>query len=265
MSGHEVIWNDVSSTSIPELVCGQITRSLVGAHRGTFVDIPGKDSGWYFPEERGRRMITIDCHVMAESFADRRDAVTAVADWLDLNQQARLVLGDEPTVYYNAVLMDPPDVKEWREAGIFELKFSVEAYSYDLDATGYLWEAVNDTPEVVDFGLTAPTLPIIEITPTNGVSSLGFSLWVGGDILFYDGIVLAGETVTINGIALVVLAGSNDDTNLTGVYNPIDSLMGAVSGTFPTLLPGGQTLQIISTGLSTEFDVNFSYRKRYRR
>ena len=266
MSGHVVTWNGVSSVTIPELVCGKITRKLLGSHRGTFLEVPGRDSAWYFSEERGRREITIECHVMATTFAARRDAVTAVADWLDINQQAELTLGDESGVYYQAVLLEPPDVNEWREAGVFDLIFSAEAYSYAATVTELLVPMVDGVADSADFDLLAPVYPVIEVTPTNGTSSTGFVLTVGTDVLVYTGITAMGATVTINGVALVVLAGTNDDTNLTGVYDPVFSLMGAVSGQFPVLLPGaGQFLSITSTGTSTEFDVNFIYRKRYRR
>lgn len=266
----EVTWNEISSTTIPGLVCGKVTRPLIGGHRGTFKEIPGRDSSWYFPEERGRRRITIECHVMSQTESPsfptgRRDQVTAVADWVDINQQAKLILGDEPTVYYNAVLVDPPDVDEWREAGIFDLTFEAEAYSYDLTPTEVTWEAVDDLPETIDFDILAPVYPVIEVTPTNGTSSTGFTLSVGGDILTYAGTVLVNNTVTINGIALVVLAGSNDDVNLTGAYNPINSLMGSVSGQFPILVPGNQEFELVSSGTSTTFDVVITYRKRYRR
>lgn len=263
-----VTWNSVSSTSIPELTCGKITRQLVGEHRGKFVTIPGRPGSHYFPEERGRRRITIECFIMSadSSFpTGRRDAVTEVADWLDINAQCQLVLGDAPGVYYNAVLADSPDVDEWRELGTFELVFEAEPYAYDLNGSSHLFAMESEVQQTYDFGLVTQTWPVIEVTPTNGSSSAGFTLEVSGQIFTYDAIVATGDTVTINGIAMAVLAGSSNDVNITGAYDPIDQLMGGVSGVFPILLVGDNDLMITSLGgTADEFDVNVIYRKRYR-
>lgn len=269
MSGYEVVWNGVSSTTIPELVCGKITRRLLGDHRGSLVSIPGRSGAWFFPEERGRRIITIECFIEAESGSfptGRRDAVTAVADWLDINTQSVLILGDQPDVFYRAILTDPPDVDEWRDLGVFTLEFSAEPYSFDLSPTSYLWSATNTVDLVHDFDLTSTVFPVIEVTPTNGASITGFTLTVNDVALVYANPVAVSTTVTINAIAMAIMAGTSEDINLTGAYDPIDLIMTNVSGVFPYLLKGSNTLDITKLGGdSTTFDVNIIYRKQYRK
>jgi len=269
MSGYEVTWNGVSSTTIPELVCGKVTRKLVGAHRGSFVDMPGRAGSYYFPEERGRRSISIECFVLDTSAVfptGRRDAVTAVADWVDVNRECRLIMGDQPDVFYNAVLAEAPDVDEWRETGIFELLFEAEPYSYDLAVTTYLNSMVSGVEESYDFGLTTATFPVIEVTPTNGTSAFGFSLAVGDTTLYYASTIATGDTVNINGLGMAVLAGTSNDVNVTGAYDPVDMLMSGVTGEFPVLLPDVNNFTITALGgTATAFDVNFIYRKRYRK
>lgn len=268
MSGYEVTWNGVSSTTIPQLICGRITRKLLGGHRGSFVEIPGRDGSTYFPEERGRREITIECAILEPDVAfpaGRRDAVTLVADWLDVNRQCKLILGDATGVYYNAVLAEPPDVDEWREAGIFDLTFLAEPYAYGTAVTTNTLALTSGVADNEDFGVNLPVFPVIEITPTNGASITGFTLTVGENTLTYNTLLATGDTVTINAIAMSVLAGSSNDTYLTGAYDPIDLVMAGVTGTFPILMPDFQDVTITKLGgTATTFSVKFYYRNRYR-
>lgn len=262
-----VTWNAVSSATIDGLTCGKITRQLVGEHRGSFISIPGRPGSHYFPEERGRRKITIECFVLTDGLAfpaGRRDAVTEVADWVDINAECQLILSDAPNVYYNAVLSEAPDVDEWRELGTFNLVFDAEPYAYDVDVSSELFNMVSGVPQTFDFGLVAPTWPVLEITPTNGSSS-GFSLDVAGQTLNYQTPILDDHTVSVNALAMAVLAGTNDDVNLTGVYDPTNLLMSGVTGVFPLLGTGTQEITITKLGgVATLFDVNVIYRKLYR-
>lgn len=267
MSGHEVIWNGVSSSTIPEFVCGPITRALLGSHRGSFVEIPGRAGSWYFAEQRGRRKVTLECFVLTDgAFSARRDAITAVAEWLDVQGEAQLILGDEPTVFYNAVLMTPPDPAEWRQIGVFTLEFSVEPYSYALNPTTYNFNPTSGVTHNHDFDLEVMSTPVIDISPTNGTSITGFTLTVGTRTLSYAAPLGVGDTVSINGRGLAVLAGVNDDVNVTGTYDPAVRLMTAVTGQFPILLPGSNAITFTKLGGdSTTFDIDIYYRKQYRK
>lgn len=266
MAGYEVIWNEVSSTTIPEFVVEKVTRGLLGKHRGSFVDIPGRAGSWYFPDQRGRRKITMECYILASSFpTGRRDAVTRVADWLDVGDQARLIIGDDPTVYYNAVLLGDSDVNEWRQLGRFPLEFSVEPYSYDLNATSVLYEAVGNEDDWTDtFSILSATYPIIEITNRTGGTVTGITFTLNEATLSIVTPLADDATVTINSIGMAVLQGANDDTNLTGVYEPSDMLMSGVQGTFPILMPGNNSFYIAADPVGGTFDVRVTYRNRYR-
>ena len=264
----EVTWNGVSSTTITGLTCGKVTRQLVGGHRGTFVSIPGRPGSHYFPEERGRRTISIECYVLNEGSgfpAGRRDAVTEVADWLDINAECKLTLGDAPGVYYNAVLTDPPDVDEWRELGQFTLVFETEPFAYDLTPSAHLFSMVSGVEQTYDFGIQTQTWPVIEVTPTDGISAQGFEMTIGNQTLVYAATVATDDTVTINGIGMAVLAGTSNDVYLTGAYDPLDLQMVGVTGVFPLILPDDNTILIETiAGTATTYDVNILYRKRYR-
>lgn len=261
-----VTWDEVLSTSIPELVIGQVTRDLVGQPRGTFKEVPGKDGSWFFGQARGRREIRAQCFILADSIAERRTVMEEVANWLDVTTEAKLELSDEPGIYYMAVLSEAPQPAEWRELGTFELAWQAQPYSYDNEPDTESFTADADELHSWDPGLVVYTYPIIEITPTNGTLT-GFSLETNGDTLFYSGLVADDATLTINSIAGVVLQGSNLDIELTGAYDPLASDMGGVSGKFPVLLPGvSNTVHFVkSGGTATSITVDITYRKRYRR
>lgn len=266
MPGIEVVWNGVSSTDIPELVFSNPVRQLLGGHRGSFLDIPGRRGSWYYPDFRSRRQITLPGFILSDTFpTGRRDAVTALADWADVEGEAHLILGDEPTVFYEAVLTDTGDTEEWRELGTFELTFMVNPYSFALDTSSVLENADDDFSDTIDFDLLTVVLPVIEITPTDGTIT-AFTLEINGETLSYTGLINMGDTLTINSIAAVVVEGTGVDIELIGVYDPGALVMGYVTGTFPYLQPGANSFHFVRvSGTATDININIRYRKAYRK
>jgi phage-related protein len=266
MAGVEIIWNAVSSTTIPELVFSNPVRQMLGDHRGSFQEVPGRRGSWYFPEVRGRRLITVPGFIQVDSFPTaRRDAVLAVADWLDVDIEARLVLGDDPGFYYEAVLGDCGDVTEWRDVGEFEFQWHASPFAYELEGSEVELSATNNYNTAFDPDIFTPLNAVIEVTPTNGTLT-DFDLGMNGESLSWQGNLLSGSTLTINGISTVVTLGSNTDTELTGAYDVNDLDMAGVMGRFPSLIPGVNTFNFhVNTGTATAITVVIHYRKAYRR
>jgi putative phage tail component, N-terminal domain len=265
MTGVEVNWNGISSSTITGLVFENPKRSILGKPRGNFLTIPGRRGSWYFPEFRDRREITIPGFIEASTFSARRDAVTSLADWLDVDIQARLILGDDPTVYYEAVLTDPGEGMEWRDLAQFELVWEVQPYSLALVTTQIVLAGTNNYSTTFDPGLLTDVYPIIEIKPTNGTIT-SFDLTVNGDLLHWAGTILSGNTITINSGAAVVLNGVNTDLELLHAYDPAYLIMSAVTGVFPSLIPGTNSLQFMRLGgTATAVTITITYRKAYRK
>lgn len=266
MAGVEITWNGTSSTTIPELVFQNPTRQLLGNHRGNFLSIPGRRGSWYFPEYRDRRSIKVPGFIMADSFpVGRRDAVTALANWLDVDIEARLILGDQPDVYYEAVLGDVGDTDEWRELGTFEIEFLVQPFSFALTASSIEFTHGVTLNTAFDPDLLAPAYPVIEITPTNGTITQ-FSFGLNGNSISFEGLVNSGQKITINSIAAIVQQGPNTDTELTGAYDPAQLAMSGVGGVFPYLQEGTNTINWYrDAGTATTFHTEIFYRKAYRK
>lgn len=265
--GVEIKWNGVSSNTIPGLVFTNPTRQLLGGHRGSFMTIPGRVGSWYFPELRDRRSIKVSGFIIRDTgdFDDRRHTITALADWLDLDIQARLILGDDPTVYYEAVLGDCGDSDEWRDLGTFELEWLVNPFSLALLTTTIPLSATATYVTTFDPDILTPIQPVIEITPTNGTIT---SLDVGanGETLSWSGTINSGFSLTVDSKSAVVTSGLNTDTELVGAYDPSKVNMAGVFGQFPYLVPGVNTFNFhINTGTATAVSISIKYRKSYRK
>lgn len=116
-----------------------------------------------------------------------------------------------------------------------------------------------------DPDIEVPTDPVIEVTPTNG-TLLGFELTVNGDTLSWTGTLADDDTLTVDGLNVVVLTGAVGDVSLTGAYNPANLNMEGAFGVFPTLVPGTNTMVFVKTGgTTTAVTIVFKYRKQYHR
>jgi phage-related protein len=213
------------------------------------------------------RTITLDCVIVADSFDDRRDAVEAVADWLDTDTQDQLWLSDRPDRYWVAKLGEPPDVDEWRLKSQFKLPFVCEPYAYAVATSshtasatgGGLWSQTWTVPD----GVAA--WPVVEVTPLDGDLD-GFTFTLNGVSLTYAGTVTSGTTITISSISAVLYEGQNADVELTGAleYDGID--MADVDGDFGQIEPGSNTIGFLADGATTAtlIEIDVSWRRRYR-
>lgn len=264
MAGYTVTWNGDLSTDIPELVIGKITRSMFGKLRGEYLDIPGVPGARFYSEKRGIRKITLECFVEAATFpAGRRDAVTAVCDWLEaVEGEAELILGDDPGVYYLATLGEPPDPDEWREFGVFDIVFYAQPYSYDTTVTQEIWTSTGGG-HTWNSGLTMVQYPLIVVTPTGGPLT-ALELHMNGLSFFWTGTLLAGKALYIYCEEGLVYNTDAPDEVVTGVYDDAFDMVG-VTGDFLYLDPGSNTLSVGYTGTASSVDVTVSYRKQYRK
>jgi phage-related protein len=219
----------------------------------------------FFRERRGRRKIVAECFIEADSFTDRRDAVTALADWLDVEAEAVLRISDAPGVFYRGVAMAFPSVEEWRNLAKFDLEWSVQAFAFDDDLTTETWTSDGSSVHTWNPNLKKHLYPVIEITPNNGTIE-SFDLDTNGATLSFVGLIPDDTMIVVNSIAPTVTTGPNTDTELVGAYNPASVFLLGVTGQFPELIPGGTnsiTLDVTS-GTATNITVSVIYRQLYR-
>lgn len=267
MSGKVITWNGVSSETVDGIIVGQVTRDPIGAPRTKFVEVAGKEGAWVFPQKRGMRKIAAEVSVSTLRGEPLREAMEALSDWLDVENEAQLILSDDPGIYHMASVQTVSEVPEWNGLARMLITWACQPYSYDESLTDEDWTSGVNTNHSWNPGLKVPVYPVIEITPTNG-TLIGFTLEANGNTLTYAGnLINSGSTVTINALVPVVVSGPNDDVNLTGSWDPADSLVEYVTGSFPILLPAVMNnIRFVRTeGTATSFSIEVTYRKRYRR
>lgn len=266
--GYTITFDGVASTTIPEFICHRVRRGAVGSSRTEFKLIPGFEGAWVYPEKRGPRRITIEASVLAPTFpGGRRDAVTAVADWLDKPGLRSLQIGDETNRYYMAVLTSEMEVDEWRELGKFSLEFTALPYAY---STSISTQSLSLVPNAAASTFTIPdgvdAYPVIELAvPSGGGDLTSFDLVVNGRTLSYGNPIVAGNTITISSLAFVTIAGANPDLTLTGAFDPNTVAMNNVSGQFPILHAATtQSVRLLTGGSGPTVTATIKWRRRYR-
>lgn len=260
--GYNVTIDGVSSSTIPEFICHQVGREMVGERRHVVQPIAGLEGGWLFPEQPGMRRITLDCSVLADSFpAERRTAVREVAAWADKTEWVKLVLGDDPS-YFNLVILDEvPDVEEWRQLGEFDLVFLAQPYALSTAIQSHQEvSGVDNKTFQISVGGDARTYPIIEVIPNANATKGTFTV-AGRSVIYNDAIT---TTLTLNGIAKVVHTGANVDTDVVGDFTGATISMGAITtAKFPWLDPGTRNITVNFPG-SGGWTANVKWRNRTR-
>lgn len=253
------------STAVPSAKILRPARHLAGRRRHVTTDIPGRAGPWVFPEEPGAGTVELAISLNADSFAARRAAVSALADWADVGAVAPLILDDLPDRYYDAILDADTVPNEWLNHADISLKFLTGPYALAVAATS---EPITATGAGTDGGsfTAADELeadPVIEFEAVDGTVT-AFNLTLNGDTLGYGGPTIgAGQTITISSIADTVTQGVNGDTMLTGAYTGV-VILADVSGTFPEVIAGTNVWALTWEGTATTIIITVTWRRRYR-
>lgn len=255
------------STAVPEALITKVTRTLLGSVRDTYVEVPGYDGSWVFPERPGDRRVVIALHLLGEAstypidqtgFEARRAAVRALANWVASSDTAALVIDDEDDRYWVAKLASAPDPDEWLHTATIELEFRVGPYALDNDPSTETWTATPDDPHAFTVPDDLDARPVIEVTPSGALSD-GFTITVNGTPLVYGTAVGGSDTITLNSISYTVNTGANEDTDLVGYFDPDTLSMADLNGDFGVLTPGDNEVTIDGAA-----DVAVTWRRRYR-
>ncbi len=249
----------VESSTIPGLLVTRVRRSLVGALRDEFMDVPGRSGFVLFSEQPGRKRIVLSMHIEEGTFDQRRAAVRELADLVDVAGLANIVISDEPDRFHTVRLASNPDPDEWLVSAGFDVEFAAEPYSQSLTPEQLL---ITTFPGVAANPGGVIAVPVVQVTATGNVD--GYRLTFG-DFVFEDTASIApGATKTINSISYTANTGTSTDTNLDGTFDPLTLEMAGISGDFPLLLPGDNTVnaEVLAGGGSIALDIDFRVRSR---
>lgn len=270
MSYTVVTLNDLASSSaVPELLIVNVRRQLVGARRDTFVEVPGRAGSWAFREEPGDRTITIVCDLEGSSFANRRAALEALADWADTPVgPVAMQIDDTPDRHYLVMLATAPDVDEWLTCATLELEYRATPYALADDISVQTFATVH-TADTDEWATPDSVIAYPEITvKANGGTLLTLELTLAGastsDTISWAGTVAAAGLLVISSVSSTVVKGASIDADLTGRYTPANLDMGSVDGSFPIVVPGDNGYALTYTGTATSVDLTIKWRRLYR-
>ena len=266
MTATDVTLNGIAlSAAVPEAAVLRVKRELLGGRRDTFVEVPGRPGSWVFAEEPGDRRLELELDIQATTFAGRRAAVEALAEWADTPAGAyTLVIDDHVDRYYEAVLGSAPAVDEWLNNAGVTLDYRVGPYAFAVSTSstsitasaGAASGTFSAADEVIAY-------PVIEVTPLNGTVT-AFTIQLNGDTLSWSGSLASGSTVTVSSISFTVTDGVNSDVNLTGAYISGDVNMSTIAGDFPLVVPSTNSYAFTTTGTATAVRFRITWRRRYR-
>lgn len=263
-------WNAVSSASQPHLIIGEVLRDPIGGIRTQFKEVAGMEGSWVFPQKRGMRKISVEMAISAPDKATLDTAMVDFANWIDVQGEARLIFSDKPGVYYLATLDGVELESEWNGLAKLRVSWMAQPYALSTAITTEAWQYDKLTPGLQNHVWNADTgarvYPVITLSPVSG-SIKDFTLYTNGVPMSYTGgNVLTGQYLTINSISGVVTSGPNTDVDLTGAYDPNLLVLQYVTGGFPELRPGSNTiLMTLSGGTATLINFSVKFRKKFRR
>lgn len=256
-----VTWDGTSTDTIPELLILCIRRDLYGELRDEWEYMPGRAGSWQFVEEEGDRTIEVDCHILGDTFDERRDAVRRTAQLFSARAVVPIIFSDEPDRFYTGKVASAPRPNEWLRSGDFTIELRVGPFAEDLSISSESWSASDNVPHSFSIPDEVDAYPVLVLTSTPGVAS--FILTVNGTDLTYGDAIPPGESVTISSLSYTVSPGDNDDPLLTGEFNPDDVDMSDVDGDFPILVPGVNEVTV-NTPDGSSMSALLSWRRRYR-
>lgn len=263
--GTVVTFGGVASDTIDGLICSQVSRPLRGEIRDDIVQVPGREGFWLFEELPGQRVIVVELSIVADDFEARREAVIATADWLDQAGLQELIIDDEPDRFHLARLRQAPDPDEWLNAAAFEVEFVCQPYSYATVISEENLVCSDGAAETFSAPDKVQGIPIVEVTAKGGDLE-GFDLDVNGEVLTYGDTLVEDATITISTLSYTVTTGTNIDTQLEGTFDPDDLDMASVSGDFPIIVAGTNsvTVDFGSGSTATTVEVDIYWRRRSR-
>ena len=133
-----ITFNGVSSTAYGDILSvTRVARSLYPGSNTRTLRVSARDGVHYFGRDIRDQTISFRLVLKSTSASARRATIRDIVDWLDTDDVATLTVTDEPTLRYEAVLVEAVDVDEFADLGLTEISFLIPdgcAYS-DVSST----------------------------------------------------------------------------------------------------------------------------------
>jgi predicted phage tail component-like protein len=263
--GTVMTFGGTASDSFDGLLIARVSRPLRGEVRDDIVQVPGREGFWLFEEKPGQRIITVSMSILGDDFETRRQTVIDVADWLDQAGLQELIFDDESDRFHLGKLAKAPDPDEWLNHAGFEVDFICEPYSYATTISEENLVCADGVVETFIAPDKVEGVPVVEVTAKGGDLE-GFELNFNDEVLVYGDTLAQDATITISTLSYTVTTGTNQDIDLEGFFDPDDLNMVNVSGDFPIIVTGTNSVTVdYGVGsLAGTVEVDVYWRRRSR-
>lgn len=210
----------------PWLEVMSINRPMLASRRLNTTDVSGMNGSYVSDDALESESITVECAIRAESPDEVAEVRRMLASLLLTSKAAKLVLDDEPTLYYLAWCKGGIDTERshsWPSVTVEFLLADPIAYGEERNA------AVGASGGTVRNRGTCKAFPTITCTPPNG-SSWKLSNTDTGDYIEVQ--------ANFDGSIGVVLDTATESCKVNGAYHPV-----TLGSDFFPLEPGSQALK----------------------
>ena len=217
-----ITFNSVTSTTMGAYKVSAVVRPASPGYDAQLMSIVGGAGGAYY-QRKNRQPLAIELRLWfrESSMANRRAKIRAVMEWLDLGEPAWLVVSDETTVRYEAVLVSEVPAFEPAGLGIVSLDFVFLVPSgYGVGTTQRIWDYVVP-PLDVDFdNIGSAVCPaLIRLTFAANVTDPKITLLGTGQFIEIVGTYGVADTLWIDTERFTVVNGTTDLRDKMTLYS----------------------------------------------
>lgn len=280
----QLIYNNLYSYDDFRIIVKTVNRPLLPTKRKNEVTIPGRNGTYDFSDDTYENVvIPVLVQYIDETFEDSRTRARAIAAWLSQASYSPLVFTDEPDKYYLAKIYDAASldaIVDLVPGGKATVNFECHPMAYSIDAN--LWKERVIEEQTFVYEGTYKVKPIITITPVVLLGGMDESVELTG--AFPNTPInlelpeewppplvttLSTPSITINGKTLVYADTITEGQTLTintDTYQATKggvNVLGKISGDWPVLEVGNNTVLIEDTTSELGASIVIGYRKRW--
>lgn len=202
--------------------------------------VPGRHGSLVFPQTFGTREIEIDCLLLHESRKNRAQAIRTLSRLFSL-QEGRLVVSDEPDVYYIGKLASSFSLDVHRTLSSFTLVFRCQPFRYAINARELTFDMDSNNVQYISNDGTAETYPSLVIQAVFGEIQ-NPKITINDKYLLYNGVLTPNSAIEINTESFLATKSMERDIATTGAYDTAENnILSMIDGEFGALFPGGNT------------------------
>lgn len=176
-----IIFNDVDNRNLGiDVEVTGWSRPILPENRDELVYVEGVTGSRLNKKPLGNRPITIHFRAMFKNESERIQTVEVLTKWLYSRDFVKLVMSDEPELYYMAKVFDGSDL----EPELFQANFSITFICQPLKYGRNRLESFNQSQGTVSVDGTYESPPTISFRISQSTSLLEFEL--NGEKIIYE-------------------------------------------------------------------------------